>query len=68
MGQQWITALGVYNFSLHYIKGKENVVANALSHIPTQPELEVVIDKDGVKELLSINNTKAKNSGVATGI
>ncbi len=53
-GQWWIAALGAYNFSLHYIKGKENVVADALSRIPTRPEPEVVIDKERVKKLLSV--------------
>ena len=55
-GQRWVAALGTYNFSLQYIKGKENVVADALSRIPTRPGpqcQDVVIDQKGVKEMLS---------------
>ena len=33
LGHRWVGALSHYNFSLEYIKGRNNVVADALSHI-----------------------------------
>ena len=34
IGQQWVTSLGPYNFSLHYNPGRQNTVADSLSRIP----------------------------------
>ena len=34
VGQQWVTSLGPYNFSLHYNQGYQNMVADSLSRIP----------------------------------
>ena len=33
MGHRWITGLANYNFHIHYISGKSNVEAGALSRI-----------------------------------
>jgi hypothetical protein len=33
--QKWISKIQAYNFEIEYVKGKNNVVANALSRIPT---------------------------------
>lgn len=33
--QKWVSKLQVYDFDIEYVKGKNNVVANALSRRPT---------------------------------
>ena len=33
LGHRWVGALSHYNFSLEYIKGRNNIVADALSHM-----------------------------------
>ena len=36
VGQYWVATLPNYSFQLHYVTGKSNVEADALSHIPWQ--------------------------------
>ena len=35
---QWCLQLEEYSVKFHYKKGEENVVADALSHVPCRPE------------------------------
>ena len=42
MGHQWVGALAWINFELEYQKGLDNTVADVLSQVTTQLELETV--------------------------
>ena len=43
---RWVVAMAGYNFEIEYIRGSDNKVADALSHVGGH------LDKDAVKELL----------------
>ena len=47
LGHRWVTALAGYNMTIHYLKGSDNKVADALSRIETR------LDPDTVTELLN---------------
>ena len=48
LGHRWVAALAGYNMKLEYLKGFDNKVADALSHVSMQK-----LDKETVTELLS---------------
>ena len=48
LGHHWVAALAGYNMKLEYLKGSDNKVADALSHILMQK-----LDEETVTELLS---------------
>ena len=58
VGQHWVAHLAIYNFSLEYQKGKDNMVANFLSqmneHLPEEEVQEYLnkIPYPGVKAVL----------------
>lgn len=40
--------LPYYNFNIEYCRGDQNVIADALSHLPVRPETEPVVDEEKV--------------------
>ena len=52
VGHHWVASLAGFNFTIEYLRGAENKVADALSHISDRLEL----DSDSVCELLSHAN------------
>ena len=46
IGHRWVVAMVGYNFEIQYIRGSDNKVTDALSHIGE------CLDKDSIKELL----------------
>ena len=56
LGHHWVATLTGYNMSLQYLKGTDNKVADALSWVQSQlseEEMQQVLDKETVKELLN---------------
>ena len=47
VGHRWVAAMAGYNFEIEYIRGADNKVADALSHVGKR------LDEEAVKELLS---------------
>ena len=52
LGHHWVAALASYNMKLEYLKGSDNKVADALSHVSTQK-----LDEETVTELLNCAQT-----------
>ena len=52
LGHHWVAALAGYNMKLEYLKGSDNKVADALSHVSTQK-----LDEETVTELLNCAQT-----------
>ena len=52
LGHCWVAALAGYNMKLEYLKGSDNKVADALSHVSTQK-----LDKETVTKLLNCTRT-----------
>ena len=52
LGHRWEVALAGYNMKLEYLKGSDNKVADALSHVSTQK-----LDEETVTELLNCTRT-----------
>ena len=48
LGHRWVAALAGYNMKLEYLKGSDNKVADALSHVSTQK-----LDEETITELLN---------------
>lgn len=57
VGHCWVSDLVSYHFTLEYVRGRDNVVADCLSHNLPKPddvlEETVFMDKEMVKEALS---------------
>ena len=56
VGHRWVAAMAGYNFEIEYIRGTDNKVANALSHVGGHLDEEAVnelLDQDTIKELLN---------------
>ena len=49
VGHQWVASLAGFNFTIEYIRGADNKLANALSRVGDRLEL----DTDSIRELLS---------------
>ena len=43
---RWVVAMAGYNFEIEYIRGMDNKVADALSHVGER------LDEEAIKELL----------------
>ena len=52
VGHRWVASLAGFNFTIEYLRGVDNKVANALSQVGDRLEL----DTDSVCELLSHTN------------
>ena len=52
VGHCWVTSLAGFNFTIEYLRGADNKVADALSRVGDRLEL----DTDSVRELLSHSN------------
>ena len=52
VGHHWVASLAGFNFTIEYLRGADNKVANALSRVGDRLEL----DTDSVRELLSHTN------------
>ena len=53
---RWVAAMAGYNFEIEYIRGTDNKVANALSHMGRRLDEEAVkelLDQGAIKELLN---------------
>ena len=47
LGHRWVAMLAGYNMKLEYLKGSDNKVADALSHVPEK------LDEETIRELLN---------------
>ena len=52
VGHRWVASLAGFNFTIEYLRGADNKVADALSRVGDRLEL----DMDSVHELLSHSN------------
>ena len=52
VGHRWVASLAGFNFTIEYLQGADNKVADALSQVGDRLEL----DTDSVRELLSHSN------------
>ena len=52
VGHRWVAAMAGYNFEIEYVRGMDNKVADALSHVGGH------LDEDAVKELLDQGTNK----------
>ena len=52
VGHRWVASLAGFNFTIEYLRGADNKVADALSRVGDRLEL----DTDSVRELLSHSN------------
>ncbi|PAA71184.1 hypothetical protein BOX15_Mlig013006g1 [Macrostomum lignano] len=50
--QKWILALQDYNFTLNYVKGKSNVVADCLSRIPKVCQIQSLSTFNGLQDAI----------------
>ena len=56
VGHRWVAAMAGYNFKIQYIRGSDNKVANALSHVGghlDEDDVKELLDQSAIKELLS---------------
>ena len=56
VGHRWVAAMAGYNFEIEYVRGTDNKVANALSHMGGRLDEEAVkelLDQGAIKELLN---------------
>ena len=42
LGSHWVESLAGFMFSIKYQKGRDSAVADALSHVMSKPDVEVV--------------------------
>ena len=54
VGHRWVSALAGYNFTIEYLRGSDNKVADALSRV------EERLDSDSVRQLLAHVNHPAE--------
>ena len=53
---RWVAAMVGYNFQIQYIRGSDNKVADALSHVGgclDEDDIKELLDQSAIKELLS---------------
>ena len=53
---RWVAAMAGYNFEIQYVRGSDNKVANALSHVGgclDADDVKELLDQSTIKELLS---------------
>ena len=56
VGHRWVAAMAGYNFEIEYIRGMDNKVADALSHVGERLDEEAIkelLDQGAIKELLN---------------
>ena len=56
VGHRWVAAMAGYNFEIQYIRGLDNKVAEALSHVGghlDEDNIKELLDQSAIKELLS---------------
>ena len=56
VGHRWVVAMAGYNFEIQYVRGSDNKVANALSHVGghlDEDDVKELLDQSAIKELLS---------------
>ena len=56
VGHRWVVAMAGYNFEIQYIRGLDNKVADALSHVGgrlDEDDVKELLDQSAIKELLS---------------
>ena len=56
VGHRWVAAMAGYNFEIQYIRGSDNKVVDALSHIGghlDEDDIKELLDQSTIKELLS---------------
>ena len=56
VGHRWVAAMAGYNFEIEYVRGTDNKVADALSHVGEQLDEEAIkelLDQGAIKELLN---------------
>ena len=56
VGHRWVAAMARYNFEIEYVRGTDNKVADALSHVGGRLDEEAVkelLDQGAIKELLN---------------
>ena len=71
LGHRWVAALAGYDMSLEYLKGTDNKVADALSRVQSrlsEEEMQQVLDKETVKELLNCSMLSDTPRGEADSI
>ena len=56
--QKWVSKIQAYDFEIEYVKGKNNVVADALSRMP--PTMSLINISDDWKSLLLVEYSKDK--------
>ena len=56
VGHRWVAAMAGYNFEIEYVRGTDNKVADALSHVGERLDEEAIkelLDQGAIKELLN---------------
>ena len=56
VGHRWVAAMAGYNFKMEYVRGMDNKVTDALSHVGERLDEEAVkelLDQGAIKELLN---------------
>ena len=56
VGHRWVAAMAGYNFEIEYVRGSDNKVAGALSHVGghlDEDAIKELLDQSAIKELLS---------------
>ena len=56
VGHRWVAAMAGYNFNIEYVRGMDNKVTDALSHVGERLDEEAIkelLDQGAIRELLS---------------